>query len=54
LKFGDIVAAVASLTVIRVLIMTPLYMVLAPTLGIYWGGIITGAVSTFLSALIVG
>jgi hypothetical protein len=54
LKFGDVVTAVASLVVIMVLLMAPLYMVLAPTLGIYLGGTVTGAVSTFLSALIVG
>jgi len=54
LKFGDVVTAAASLVVLMVLIITPLYVVLAPTLGIYWGGIVTGAVSTLLSALVVG
>jgi hypothetical protein len=29
-------------------------MVLTPAFGIYWGGIVTGVVSTFLSALVVG
>jgi hypothetical protein len=54
LKFGDVVTAVASLVVIMPLITLPLYMVLTPALDIYWGGTVTGAISTFLSALIVG
>jgi len=54
LKFGDIVTAVASLIVILGLTMLPLYVVLAPTLGVLWGGMVVGAISTLVSSVIVG
>jgi len=54
LKFGDIVTAVASLTVIVGLTMLPLYVVLAPTLGFFWGGTVVGVISTLVSSVIVG
>ena len=54
MKFGDIVTAVASLIVIVGLTMLPLYVVLAPTLGVLWGGMVVGVISTLVSSVIVG
>jgi len=54
LRFGDVVTAVASLVVILVLVDFLLGIVLIPAIGLDWGGYVTGAVSIFLTAFIVG
>jgi O-antigen/teichoic acid export membrane protein len=54
LRFGDVVNAVAWLVVILALFDFLLGMVLIPAIGLDWGSYVTGAVSIFISALIVG
>jgi len=54
LKFGEVVTAVASLTIILILIMFTLTLVLTPALGNYTGFELSAFVSFFLSAIIVG
>ena len=54
LKFGDVVTAVASLTIILILIMFPLALVLTPALGNFAGFMLSAVVSFLLSAIIVG
>jgi len=54
LKFGDVVTAIASLTVIMVFISGPLTLVLTPALGKFNAFELSGFVSFILSPLIVG
>jgi len=54
MKFGDVVTAVASLTVIVILIYFPLTLVLTPALGNYEGYELSAFVSFPISAIIVG
>jgi len=54
LKFGDVVTAVASLTVIVILIYFPLTLVLTPALGNYAGYTLSAFISFPISAIIVG
>jgi len=53
LKFGDIVTAVASLTILDTLIYSVLLAVLIPV-NFYWGPDVAGIVSVLLASLIVG
>jgi hypothetical protein len=53
LKFGDVVTAVASLTVIYILLHTVLLAVLVPV-NSYWAPDVAGLVSVLLASLIVG
>jgi hypothetical protein len=54
LKFGDVVTAVASLTIIASIISFPLTTVLTPALGSYNAFELTTFVSLILSPIIVG
>jgi len=54
LKFGDIIIAVASLTVIVILIYYPITLVLTPALGNYEGFELSAFIAFPLSAIIVG
>jgi len=54
LKFGDVIIAVASLTIILVLIMFPLILILTPALGNFAGFELSAVISFLLSAIIVG
>ena len=54
MKFGDVVMAVATGTVIMVLISFLLHMVLVPTMGYYWGLNVGSIISIFLATLITG
>jgi cation transport ATPase len=54
LKFGDIIIAVASLTIIAVLIMFPLTLAFTPTLGNFGGFMLSAVVAFLVSAIIVG
>jgi len=54
LKFGDVVTAVASLTIIVILIYFPLTLVLTPALGNYEGFELSAFIAFPISAIIVG
>jgi len=54
LKFGDVITAVASLTIIVVLIMFPLTLVLTPALGNFAGFSLSAVVVFLVSPIIVG
>jgi len=54
LKFEDIIIAVASLTIIGVLIMFPLTLVLTPARGIFEGFMLSAIIAFLLSSIIVG
>lgn len=54
LKFGDVVIAVASITIILILIMFPLILVLTPALGNFAGFELSAVISFLLSPIIVG
>jgi len=54
LKFGDVVIAVASLTITLILIMFPLTLVLTPALGNFAGFELSAVISFLFSAIIVG
>jgi hypothetical protein len=54
LKFGDVVMAVATATVVMVLIQFLLGWILVPTMGYYWGFNVDAIISVFLAALITG
>jgi hypothetical protein len=54
LKFGDIVIAVASLSVILLFLSLILGLVLIPAIGWDWGPTVNAIISMLLSGLIVG
>jgi len=54
LKFGDIITAVASLAIIFILILYPLTLVFAPSLGNYQAFELGSFVSFILTTIIVG
>jgi len=54
LKFGDIVMAVASLTVLLILLIYPLTLAFNQALGYEEASLIGGVISLILSAIIVG
>jgi hypothetical protein len=54
LKFGDIIIAVASLTIIAVLIMFPLTLAFTPALGNFGAFMLSAVVAFLVSAIIVG
>jgi hypothetical protein len=54
LKFGDIIIAVASLTIIAVLIMFPLTLAFTPTIGNFGGFMLSAVIAFLVSAIIVG
>jgi len=54
LKFGDVITAVASLTIIAVLIMFPLTLVLTPALGNFAGFMLSAVIAFLISAIIAG
>jgi high-affinity Fe2+/Pb2+ permease len=54
LKFGDIIIAVASLTIVAVLIMFPLTLAFTSTLGNFGGFMLSAVVAFLLGAIIVG
>jgi hypothetical protein len=54
LKFGDMIIAVASLTIIAVFIMLPLTIVFTPALGNFGGFMLSAVIAFLLSSIING